>query len=177
MASFFAAPDTDHKHKFSHPFHLLLLSFRRSHLHTQALWCSTHIYPALFHGRVADQHKSHLSHFGQNGALWEVQEIQISTRDLNFDLLLGSSPSFWEVRKHQSLSIRKTIQITQWIDQKSYCLIHLCFTNLLLTSGKVHIAKMHLFPKCWAPSFKRCVFDHLRNGRGRERKNTQGDRN
>ena len=45
----------------SHPSHLLLLSFRRSHLHTQDLWSSTHIYPAMFHGSVADQHKSHLS--------------------------------------------------------------------------------------------------------------------
>ena len=46
----------------SHPFHPLLLSFRRSHLCTQALWFSTLIYPAMFHGRVVDQHKSHLSH-------------------------------------------------------------------------------------------------------------------
>ena len=45
----------------SHPFHPLLLSFRRSHLCTQALWSSTLKYPAMFHGRVADQHKSHLS--------------------------------------------------------------------------------------------------------------------
>ena len=46
----------------SHPFHLLLFSFGQSHLHTQALWSSTHICPAMFHGRVADQHKSYLSH-------------------------------------------------------------------------------------------------------------------
>ena len=39
----------------SHPFHPLLLSFRRSHLHKQDLWFSTHIYPATVHGRVADQ--------------------------------------------------------------------------------------------------------------------------
>ena len=47
----------------SHPFHPLFLFFRRSHQHTQNLWSSTHIYPAMFRGRVADQHKSHLSHF------------------------------------------------------------------------------------------------------------------
>ena len=50
--SSFAALDTDHKHKISLThFHQLLLSFRRSLL----------VYPAMFHGRVADQHKSHLS--------------------------------------------------------------------------------------------------------------------
>ena len=45
----------------SHLFHPLILSFRRSHLYKQATWASTHKYPAMFHGRVADQHKSHLS--------------------------------------------------------------------------------------------------------------------
>ena len=35
--SFLAATDTDHKHKFSHRFHPLLLSFRRSHQNKQAL--------------------------------------------------------------------------------------------------------------------------------------------
>ena len=49
----------DHKHKLSHLPHL---SFRRFHQHTQDLWRTIHIYPAKFHGRVADQHKSHLSH-------------------------------------------------------------------------------------------------------------------
>ena len=39
---FFAAPDTDHQHKFSLThFHPFLLSFRRSHLYKQALWFST----------------------------------------------------------------------------------------------------------------------------------------
>ena len=57
--SFLAAPDNDHKHKLSHLPHL---SFRRFHQHTQDLWRTIHIYPAKFHGRVADQHKSHLSH-------------------------------------------------------------------------------------------------------------------
>ena len=33
-----------------------------SHQHKQDLWSSTHIYPAMFHGRVADQHTSHLAH-------------------------------------------------------------------------------------------------------------------
>ena len=53
--SSFAAPDTDHKHKFS------LLSFRQSHQHPQDLRYTTTVYPAMIHGRVADQHKSHLS--------------------------------------------------------------------------------------------------------------------
>ena len=45
----------------SHPFHRLLLPFRHPHLCTQALWFSSLVVPAMFHGRVADQHKSHLS--------------------------------------------------------------------------------------------------------------------
>ena len=45
----------------SHLFHPLILSFRRSHLCKQATRASTHKYPAMFHGRVADQHISHLS--------------------------------------------------------------------------------------------------------------------
>ena len=48
-------------HVFPHPSHLPLPSFRQSHHHKQDLWFSTCIYPAMFHGRVADQHKSHLS--------------------------------------------------------------------------------------------------------------------
>ena len=41
--------------------HLPHPSFRQSHQHIQDLWCTIHIYPAKFHGRAADQHKSHLS--------------------------------------------------------------------------------------------------------------------
>ena len=41
--------------------HLPHLSFRQSHQHTQDLRCTIDIYPAMFHGRVADQHKSHLT--------------------------------------------------------------------------------------------------------------------
>ena len=40
--------------------HLPLLSFRQSHQHTQDLWYTIHICLAKFHGRVADQHKSHV---------------------------------------------------------------------------------------------------------------------
>ena len=41
--------------------HVPHLSFRRSLPHTRVLWRTIHIYPAKIHGRVADQHKSHLS--------------------------------------------------------------------------------------------------------------------
>ena len=43
------------------PFSRTLQSFRQSHLHKQALRLSTHMYPAMVHSRVADEHKSHLS--------------------------------------------------------------------------------------------------------------------
>ena len=57
----------------SHPFHPLLLSFRRSHPHKRILWISTHVYPAMFHGRVADQHKSHLLHI----MVAHIEELEI----------------------------------------------------------------------------------------------------
>ena len=41
--------------------HLPHQSFRHSHQHTRDLWYTIHIYPAKFHGRVADQHKSYRS--------------------------------------------------------------------------------------------------------------------
>ena len=47
--SLLAALDTDYKHKFS---------FTSPHPHKRVI--STHIYPAMVHRRVADQHKSHL---------------------------------------------------------------------------------------------------------------------
>ena len=54
--SFLAAPDTVHLHQFF--FYLPLLSFQQSLRHTQDFWYTMNIYPATFHGRVADQHKS-----------------------------------------------------------------------------------------------------------------------
>ena len=56
--SFLAAPGTDHK-VLSHLPHQ---SFRHSLPRTQVLWRTMHFHPAKIHGRVADQHKSHLSH-------------------------------------------------------------------------------------------------------------------
>ena len=61
--SFLAAPDNwPQAQVLSHPFHPVLTSFRRSLLYKHALWFSTHIYPAMFHDRVADQNKSRVSH-------------------------------------------------------------------------------------------------------------------
>ena len=51
--------------------HLPHPSFRRSLPHTQILWRTIHIYPAKIHGRVADQHKSHLSQ-GRGAQRWFV---------------------------------------------------------------------------------------------------------
>ena len=61
--SFLAALDTDHQHMFSLT-HFLHFSLSNSFTDTHQifLWFSTHEYPAMFHGTVADQHKSHLSH-------------------------------------------------------------------------------------------------------------------
>ena len=42
-------------------FYLPLLSFPQSLRHTQDCWYTMNIYPATFHGRVADQRKSPLS--------------------------------------------------------------------------------------------------------------------
>ena len=56
--SFLAAPDTDHKHKFSLIYFTYLSD---NNQHTQDLRYAILIYPAMFHGRVADEQKSHLS--------------------------------------------------------------------------------------------------------------------
>ena len=60
--SFLAAPDTDHQHKFSLNY-LTYLTDNFTNTHTQDLRYTMNIYPAMFHGRVADQHKSHLPQF------------------------------------------------------------------------------------------------------------------
>ena len=61
--SLLAALDTDHKHKVSLT-HLIYFSCLSDILtNTQDLWYSIHFHPAMFHGRVADQRKAHLSHF------------------------------------------------------------------------------------------------------------------
>ena len=54
--------------------HLPLLSFRRSHPHTQVLWCTIHIYPAKIHSKVADQHKSHLT--GYDPKVIELEDLE-----------------------------------------------------------------------------------------------------
>ena len=83
-----AEPDTDHKHKFTLThFHPLLLPFRRSYLCTKALWFSTLKNPSMFHGRVVDQHKSHLSHIQEtiHGVAewyqWEGSMLLLLARD------------------------------------------------------------------------------------------------
>ena len=64
----------------SHLSHLLLLPFRQSQWYTQDLWFSTQICPAMFHGRVADQHKSHLSHFLDMGMAAKQQKYPYYVR-------------------------------------------------------------------------------------------------
>ena len=60
MSHSLPAPDTVHLHQFlSHP---PLQPFQRSDRHTQDFWYTMNMYPATFHGRVADQRKSPLSH-------------------------------------------------------------------------------------------------------------------
>ena len=51
-------------------FHLPHLSFRRSLPHAQVLWRTIHIYPSKIHGRVEDQHKSHLSQKGRHAVFF-----------------------------------------------------------------------------------------------------------
>ena len=60
--SFLAAPDTDHKRKF-YLTHLIHFSFLSDSLTSSTRFLILDIYPSMFHGRVADQHKFHLSHY------------------------------------------------------------------------------------------------------------------
>ena len=65
--------------------------------HTQTLRLSTHIYPAMFHGRVADQHKSHLSQVMRPKSVeikaTETEAIEpedLEPRNIELDKILGT---------------------------------------------------------------------------------------
>ena len=75
----------------THPPHL---SFRRSLQHTQDLWCTIHIYLAMFHGRVVDQHKSDLWQvMSPNKTRPERSSLKTSSRrKIEFDRNLGTDP-------------------------------------------------------------------------------------
>ena len=47
------------------------------------------------------------------GPLWEVWGFEISTRNLNFELLFLVWAPFLEVKQYQSVNIREIIQNTQ----------------------------------------------------------------
>ena len=119
--------------------------------------------------------------FVRNGLLWEVREVEISTRDRRGTLILipflGLSLPFFGVKKHQSVSIRKTKKITQWNDQKCMLFDTSCFKNLLLTSGKsAHRKKFIFFAFFWASSFF-TVFSTICGTVVEENEKTQRDRN
>ena len=66
---FLAAPNTDHKHKFSLTQFSSTFLFRSdSPTNTHKIFGTVHTYPAMFHGRVEDQHKTHLSQDQDNTA-------------------------------------------------------------------------------------------------------------
>ena len=67
--------------------------------------------------------------FCLNGPLWEVRGLV----EPDLEALSWFELRFFGVKKHQSVSIRKTKEITQWIDQKCMLFDTFCFKNLLLT--------------------------------------------
>ena len=131
----------------SHPFHPLLLSFRRSHLCTQALWFSTLVYPAMFHGRVADQHKSHLSQVMSPSRLrikpstpWQSSLKTSSPEELRLTGILG------QIRiEHQERFVRNSI--TEDMDEfgKVGAVPIMTQRRALQT----RILKMENYEKCW----------------------------
>ena len=68
---------------------------------------------------------------------------------------LGSGPPCWEPKTHESVSLRKIIQITQWVDQKCMSLETSSFKNVLITDTS---KDMPFVSTCWAPSCLQGVF-------------------
>ena len=64
--------------------HLPHLPFSRSLPHTQVLWCTIHIYPAMIHGGVADLLKSHLPRKQKN----IMHHCFVCLKSLGFKVLL-----------------------------------------------------------------------------------------
>ena len=86
--------------------------------------------------------------------------------------LVWDLPFFLGVKKHQSVSIRKTISIMLWVDPKYMLFNTSCFKNLLLTEGKEHIAQMHISFEILAPLFFTVFSTICGTVVWRERKNT-----
>ena len=109
------------------------------------------------------------------GPFWKVRVIEISTRDLNFDLLSWFEPLLLgESNRHQSVSIRKSILKTRrGSTQNACCLIdhvlRICFSPLY----QVHFAKMSFFEN-FRPHFCNVFSPHLQHARWRGRKKHRG---
>ena len=117
----------------SHPFHPRLLPLQRSLPHKQALWFSTHMYPAMIHSRVADQHKSHLSQIRQASSPRQSEKLAASCWSCTFSswfalwslIVLSSFLSSWWLlcsctdstspyaRMRTFFSLRATLRTTQ----------------------------------------------------------------
>ena len=93
MSRSFAAPDIGHKHKFSltHFIHFSYLSdgltFAYKPYDSRPI---SHIYPAMFHGRVADQHKFHLEPKLIEAEAIELEDLE--PRNIELERNLGTDP-------------------------------------------------------------------------------------
>ena len=97
----------------SHP---LRLSFRRSLQRAHDLRNTMNIYPAMFYGRVADQHKSHLSQvMSPNSSRPKRSGLKTSSREqLSLTRILGQIRINY--RKDQQEAISKILSPKTWMN-------------------------------------------------------------
>ena len=139
-----------------HLFHPLFQSFRRSHLCTQALWSSTLQHPAMCHGRVADQHKSHLS------KVMSPNRLRIKPSTPKQSSLKTSSPEelsltgiLGQIRINYRKDLWETLRLKIWANLEK--LVQRCPTSTnrcipIMTqrrSLQTRILKMENCEKCW----------------------------
>ena len=90
-----AALDTDHKHKFSLTYLIYFSYLSDSLTDTPKIYGSRPwIYPAMFHGRVVDQDKSHLSHFFDVGMAASRNSIRTMSVEMNHICVIYQTTSW-----------------------------------------------------------------------------------
>ena len=84
--------------------------------------------------------------FGRNGFLWEVREIEISMREPDFEPFSWFEPFPFFGSKNIKVGVcKKSYETPSGSTKQAGCLRHGFYKNVLLTLGKVHFAKMHIF--------------------------------
>ena len=167
---------------FSHPFHLLHLSFRHSHQHPQDLRYTMTVYPAMIHDRVADQHKYHLSQVmspkSSTSSLKTTSPEELSLTGIFGQIRIKDRKDLWETL------LQKIWTNLEKLVQRCRTSSHRCIPIMTQRRAlQTRILKMENNEKCWLHQYicklERTV-NHLEHQMIQERgvcaKRTQSDR-